>query len=63
MLKQKYATENGRPINEVFCNLGVEKAEELYNQKLRDGLNPEDAWLEVYSMECSMDENKDGGND
>ena len=56
MLKEKYTKWNGRPINEVFRNLGEEKAEKLYNQKRSEGLSVNDAWLEVYSIECSMDE-------
>lgn len=57
---RNYAEQwGGRPINEVFHNLGPEKAEELYNQKINEGLSPDDAWLEVYSEECSMDEDED----
>ena len=46
---------NGRDVNEVFKNLGEEKANEIYEQKIAEGMSDDDAWLEVYSMECQMD--------
>lgn len=43
----------------VFKNLGEERAEELYNRFLADGMSDDDAFSEVYSIECGMDEGDD----
>ena len=40
----------------VFENLGEEKAMELYNEFLEKGMSKDDAFNEVYSIECNMDE-------
>lgn len=39
----------------VFENLGEEKAIELYNKFIASGMNEDDAFGEVYSIECNMD--------
>ena len=40
----------------VFKNLGEEKAEELYEKFIAEGMSKDDAFDEVYSVECNMDE-------
>lgn len=40
----------------VFENLGEEKAMELYNEFLAKGMSEDEAFGEVYSIECNMDE-------
>lgn len=40
----------------VFNNLGEEKAKELYDKFIADGMSEDDAFNEVYAIECSMDE-------
>lgn len=39
----------------VFENLGEERAAELYDRFLADGMSEDDAFNEVYSIECNMD--------
>lgn len=41
--------------NDVFKNLGEEKAMELYNKFIAQGMNEDDAFTEVYSIECNID--------
>ena len=43
----------------VFKNLGEEKAKELYNKFIEQGMNEDDAFNEVYSIECNMDEDEE----
>lgn len=40
----------------VFENLGEEKAIELYNEFLEKGMSEDEAFGEVYSIECNLDE-------
>ena len=40
----------------VFVNLGEEKATEMINELVAKGYSEDDAFTEVYSIECSMDE-------
>lgn len=40
----------------VFKNLGEEKAKELFDKFVAEGMNRDKAFDEVYSIECSMDE-------
>lgn len=40
----------------VFENLGEEKAMELYNEFIAKGMSEDEAFGEVYSIECNMDE-------
>lgn len=40
----------------VFENLKDEKAKELYNKFIAEGMSEDDAFNEVYSIECNMDE-------
>jgi hypothetical protein len=40
----------------VFENLGEERAMELYNEFLAKGMSEDEAFEEVYSIECNMDE-------
>lgn len=40
----------------VFRNLGEEKAKELYDKFIAEGMSEDDAYNEVYSIECNMDE-------
>ena len=39
----------------VFENLGETKAKELYDNFIAQGMSEDDAWTEVYSIECNMD--------
>ena len=43
----------------VFRNLGEEKAKELYDKFVAEGMSEDDAYNEVYSIECNMDEDLD----
>lgn len=45
--------------NDVFKNLGEEKAMELYNKFIAHGMNEDDAFTEVYSIECNMDDEEE----
>ena len=40
----------------VFENLGEEKAKELYEKFIAEGMSKDDAFNEVYSIECNIDE-------
>lgn len=40
----------------VFENLGEAKAKELYDKFIAEGMSEDDAFNEVYSIECNMDE-------
>lgn len=40
----------------VFENLGEAKAKELYDKFIAEGMSKDDAYSEVYSIECNMDE-------
>ena len=40
----------------VFENLGEEKAKALYDGFIAQGMCKDDAFSEVYSIECNMDE-------
>lgn len=40
----------------VFKNLSEEKAKKLYDEFIAKGLSEDDAFTEVYSIECNMDE-------
>lgn len=42
---------------EVFTNLGLAKAMELYNQFISQGMTEDDAFSEVYAIECAADNN------
>ena len=39
----------------IFKNLGEEKAKELVNELVKNGMNEDDAFNEVYSIECNLD--------
>ena len=39
----------------VFENLGEEKAKEMYDKLIAQGYSEDDAFTEVYSIECNMD--------
>lgn len=39
----------------IFENLGEETASKLYNEFKAQGLSDEEAFSEVYSIECNMD--------
>ena len=41
---------------DVFENLGEEKAGKMINELIAKGYSEDDAFTEVYSIECSMDE-------
>ena len=43
----------------VFENLGEEKAKELYDKLIAQGYSEDDAFGEVYSIECNMDNEND----
>lgn len=40
----------------VFENLGEEKAKEIYDELIKKGYSKDDAFSEVYSIECNLDE-------
>lgn len=40
----------------VFENLGEEKAKELFEEFKANGINDDDAFSEVYSIDCNMDD-------
>lgn len=40
----------------VFENLGEKKAKKMYNALIAQGKSEDDAWCEVYSAECLLDE-------
>ena len=44
---------------EVFENLGTKKAVELFEQFKAKGMSDDDAFTEVYSIECNMDEDNE----
>ena len=48
---------------EVFTNLGLAKALELYNKFIAQGMNEDDAFSEVYSIECNMDKSEEEDDD
>lgn len=41
---------------DIFKNLGEEKAKELYDSFIAQGMSKDEAFNEVYSIECNMDE-------
>lgn len=43
----------------VFENLGEEKAKEIIDELITKGYSKDDAFTEVYSIECNMDEDND----
>lgn len=43
---------------EVFENLGEEKAKELFDKFKAEGMSDDDAFSEVYSIECNLDEDE-----
>lgn len=45
-------------MSEVFSNLGETKANELYEEFRAKGMSEDDAFSEVYSIECNLDEEK-----
>lgn len=48
---------------EVFENLGLARAMELYNKFIAQGMNEDDAFSEVYSIECNMDDEEEDNDD
>ena len=46
----------------VFENLGEEKAKELYDEFIANGMSEDEAFSEVYSIECNMDEGSEFEN-
>ena len=47
--------DGGSDMN-VFENLGEEKAKEMIDELIAKGYSEDDAFTEVYSIECNMDE-------
>ena len=43
----------------VFENLGEERAKEMVDELVTNGYSEDDAFNEVYSTECNMDEEDD----
>lgn len=41
---------------QVFNNLGEERAKKLYDEFIAKGMSEDEAFDEVYSIECNMDE-------
>ena len=39
----------------VFENLSEEKAIEMIKEFIKNGLSEDDAYMEVYSIECNLD--------
>ena len=44
---------------EVFENLGEEKAKELFEKFKAEGMSDDDAFSEVYAIECNLDNEED----
>ena len=44
---------------EVFKNLGEEKEKELFEELKSKGMSDDDAFGEVYSMECNLDDEEE----
>ena len=40
----------------IFKNLSEEKAKELFDKFIAESMNKDEAFNEVYSIECGMDE-------
>lgn len=40
----------------IFENLGEEKAKEMINELVAKGYSEDEAFTEIYSIECNMDE-------
>lgn len=40
----------------VFENLGEEKAKKLYDEFIANGMSENEAFDEVYSIECNLDD-------
>lgn len=40
---------------DVFKNLGEDKAEEMFNELVASGHTKDEAFTEIYSIECNMD--------
>ena len=45
-------------MSEVFENLGDKWAKELYDKFRAEGMDEDEAFNEVYSAECNLDEEK-----
>lgn len=45
-------------MSEVFRNLGEAKAQKLYDEFKAKGMSDDDAFNEVYSIECNLDKEK-----
>lgn len=43
----------------VFENLGETKASEMINDLIKQGMSEDDAFTEVYSIDCNMDINEE----
>ena len=56
LVKDHYTPWEGRPLNEVFQHLGEEKAAKMYDMCIEQGMSKDDAWMQVYSIECSLDD-------
>jgi hypothetical protein len=41
--------------SDMWMNLGEEKAFEMMNELIAKGVSEDDAFIEVYSIECNMD--------
>lgn len=39
----------------IFENLGEEKAKDLYAEFIAKGMSEDDAFTELYSIECNLD--------
>lgn len=44
---------------EIFKNLGEEKAKELFEEFKAKGMSDDDAFGEVYSIECNLDDEEE----
>lgn len=42
--------------NMVFKNLGEAKAKKLYDELIKQGMSEDDAFTEVYAVECGLDD-------
>lgn len=40
----------------VFENLGEDKAKQMYDNLIAQGMSEDEAWTEVYSAECLLDD-------
>lgn len=53
--KSKGWDKTNEPLGKIYKNLGLQKASEMFYNLTSKGTSEDDAWLAVYSRECSLD--------